>query len=510
MTRRAVPLSPEIRALLAAARELLDGPGYLVGGSLRDLLLGRAPADLDLAVAGPSPGRTPAFARALADRLGGHFVLLDEERGTARIVLDEGAVRIIDVARLRGDIESDLAQRDFTIDAIAAPIDALVAGDTVELIDPASGLRDLRSRTVRLVAEQALVDDPLRLLRAVRIAAQLDFAIDRATAEALRRHAGRIGDVAAERIRDELARCLATPRAAQALRLLDSLGLLDLLLPEVTAGRGVEQPKEHHWDVLGHAFEAVAALDFLLAEEEPSGRRERSFRRALWDALAVEPGLRAHLAVEVSEGRSRATLLKLAGLLHDVAKPQTRAPDATGRIRFFGHAELGAETARAVLRRLRFSRREADLVALMVEEHLRPGQLGATDTEPPTRRALFRFYRDTGDAAESILLLSLADALAARGPRMDLDRWRGHAAYVAHVLTRRREEETIARPQRLLTGDEIMAALAIGPGPAVGRLLDALEEAQADGEVASHDEALAFARRLHEREPALAAAGGRA
>lgn len=504
MTRRTVSLSPGIRALLAAARELLDGPGYLVGGSLRDLLLGRSPADLDLAVA----GETPAFARALADRLAGHFVLLDEERGTARVVLDEGAVRIIDVARLRGDIERDLAQRDFTIDAIAAPIDALVAGDTVELIDPAGGLRDLKSRTVRLVAEQALVDDPLRLLRAVRIAVQLDFAIDRATAEALRRHAARIGEAAAERIRDELARCLATPRAAQALRLLDSLGLLDLLLPEVTAGRGVEQPKEHHWDVLGHAFEAVAALDFMLAEQEPSGRRERSFRRALWNALASEPGLRAHLAVEVSEGRSRATLLKLAGLLHDVAKPQTRAPDATGRIRFFGHAELGAETARAVLRRLRFSRREADLVALMVEEHLRPGQLGGDG--PPSRRALFRFYRDTGDAAESILLLSLADALAARGPRMDLDRWRGHAAYVAHVLARRREEETIARPQRLLTGDEIMAALAIGPGPAVGRLLDALEEALADGEVASRDEALALARRLHEGEPALAAAGGRA
>lgn len=508
MSKRTVRLPASVRPLLAVASELLAGaPGYLVGGSLRDALLDRPLADLDLAVAGDAPD----FARRLAERLRGHYVLLDEERGTARVVLDEGAVRIIDVARLRGDIASDLAQRDFTIDAIAAPIDG--AGGELTLIDPHCGIDDLNKRLVRLVSDEALDEDPLRMLRAVRLAVQLEFAVEARTAEAVRRRAGEIGRAAAERQRDELARCLSTARAAQALRLLDGLGLLEQLFPEVTAGRGVEQPKEHYWDVFDHSIEAVGALDMMLAAEEPPGAREADLWRELWSALAAQPGLREYLAEEAIEGRSRAALLKLAGLLHDVAKPETRAPDENGRIRFFGHSERGAATARQVLHRLRFSRREIDLVAMMVEEHLRPTQLGQSATLPPTRRALFRFFRDTGEAAEGVLLLSLADALAARGPRMTLEGWRGHVAYIAYVLARRQEDEAIARAPRLLTGEEVMAELAIGPGPEIGRLLSALEEARAAGEVTTREDAVAYVGRLHNETSrggglVLAGAGG--
>ena len=508
---RTLDLPSRARELLAAARDVLgDAEAYVVGGTVRDALLGLPLADLDLAVAGDAP----ETARALADRLVGHYVLLDAGRGTARIVLDEGPIRVIDVARLQGTIEDDLAARDLTIDALAAP---LVGGD---VLDPHGGLGDLESRTVRLVSEQALVDDPLRLLRAVRLATQLDFAIEPATADALRRHAGRIGRAAAERQRDELARCLSTGRAAHALRLMDQHSLLEALLPEVTAGRGVSQPKEHYYDVFDHAIETVASLDFMLAAEAPPDARERDFWEALWGGLSFLPELRAYLAEEVSEGRSRAALLKLAGLLHDVAKPETRKPDETGRIRFFGHAEQGAETARRIMQRFRFSRRETDFVSRMVEEHLRPGQL--SDEGPPSRRALFRFFRDTGEAAEGVLLLSLADALAARGPGMTIEGWRSHVAYIAHVLARRNEDESIARPPRLVTGDDLMAALGIGPGPEVGRLLHAIEEALGAGDIATREEAIELARRLREgnarallrpavtrrRERALIAAGG--
>jgi poly(A) polymerase len=148
------------------------------------------------------------------------------------------------------------------------------------------------------------------------------------------------------------------------------------------------------------------------------------------------------------------------------------------------------------MRRLRFSRREAALVALMVEEHLRPTQL--SQEGPPSRRALYRYFRDTGEAAESVLFLSLADALAARGPGMPLEQWRGHVAYIAHVLARRDEEEAIARPERLLTGNDVVEALQITPGPEVGQLLGALEEAHAAGDVSNQEEALDFIRRLHE------------
>ena len=490
MTDRNVSFAPDTRRLFTALCDLLpQGLGYLVGGSLRDALLDRPLADLDLAV----PGDVPNLARALADRLAGHFVLLDAERSIARIVLDEGSVRIIDIAPLRGDIHADLAQRDFTIDALAAPIEPLVAGSEIDVIDPFGGLADLQDGIIRLVSERALEDDPLRLLRAVRLAAQLDVQLAPETTDAVRRHAGLIGQAAAERQRDELARCFATTRAAPALRMMDDLGLLERLFPEVTVGRGVTQPKEHYWDVFDHAIQTVAALDFMLSEEAPAGEREGRFWSALWDQLDFLPAMREHFAEEVSEGRSRATLLKLAGLLHDVAKPETRAPDATGRIRFFGHAERGAETAGLVLRRLRFSRRESELVATMVEEHLRPGQL--SNQGPPSRRALYRYYRDTGEAAESVLFLSLADHLAARGPRLRIDGWRNHVAYIAHVLARRHEEESIVRPPRLLTGHDIMSELGVGPGPEVGRLLAALEEAQAGGEIASREDAVTFVRR---------------
>jgi len=496
MNARTVSLPPAAGELLATTVDVLAGTdAYVVGGTVRDALLDRPLADLDLAVAGDTPG----LARTLADRLGGHYVLIDEERGTARIVLDDGPVRIIDVARLRGDIAADLAARDFTIDALAAQPATLATGSAA-VIDPHGGLRDLEARVVRLVSEQALIDDPLRLLRAVRLAVQLDFEIEPSTAEALRRHAGRIGQAAGERQRAELARCFASPSAARALRLMDGLGLLEQLLPEVTAGRGVTQPKEHYYDVFDHAIETVAALDLMLSEQMPPGERESALWRALWGTLDLLPGLRAHFDEDVSGGRSRAALLKLAGLLHDVAKPETRAPDETGRIRFFGHAERGAETAQRVLRRLRFSRRETELVATMVEEHLRPGQL--SQEGPPSRRALFRFFRDTGDVAESVLLLSLADALAARGPRMTVEGWSGHVAYIAHVLARRSQDEAIVRPPRLLTGDDLMAALGLQPGPEVGRLLSALEEAQAAGEVSSREGAIELARRLLQREAA--------
>jgi putative nucleotidyltransferase with HDIG domain len=501
MTRRALSLAPEARHVLALANDVLAGtPAYLVGGALRDALLERDVSDIDLAVAGDAPG----FARALADRLGGSYVLLDAERGTARVALD-GPVRTIDVSRLRGgSIEADLGERDFTIDALAVPLETLQAGEQIDVIDPHSGLADLDVGVVRLVSERALLDDPLRMLRAVRLAVQLDFRIEAPTAEAVRSHAARLNEASPERQRDELVRAFDTPRAAQTLRLMDSLGLLERVFPEVTAGRGVTQPKEHHWDVFNHAIEAVAALDRMLAVGPQADAR--GFSHALWEALdIVAPEMRAYLSEEPSEGRSRATLLKFAALLHDVAKPETRAQDATGRIRFFGHADIGAATARSVMRRLRFSSRETEFVATMVEEHLRPGQLG--QGEPPTRRALFRFFRDTGDAADAVLLLSLADSLAAGGPRITLDRWRGHVAYIAHVLARRREDETIARPQRLLTGEDVMAALDIAPGPEVGRLLGALEEAQGAGEVTDRESAISFIRRRHEGGRALVAAG---
>jgi putative nucleotidyltransferase with HDIG domain len=337
--------------------------------------------------------------------------------------------------------------------------------------------------------------DPLRLLRAARIASELGFGIEPATAAAVAAQAQRLGEPSPERVRDELARILALPDAERALRLLDGLRLLDVILPEVAAGRGVSQPEQYHvFDVFEHNMRAVGAMDRMLARGAGDAMSDE-----VWEAFGwCAPQLRAYVGEELSEGRPRAALLKLAALLHDVAKPQTRTVDAGGRIRFFGHAEAGARTARGVLRRLRFSGREVRFVTSLVAEHLRPVQLAKVG-QAPTRRALYRFHRDVGEALPAVLLLALADAAASRGPAMTAEGWRQHVAYMNSLLVRSFREEGILDAPRLLTGHDIMSELQIPAGPAVGALLEALREAQAAGDVATREQALRFVGRRYRR-----------
>ncbi|MBF6599226.1 MAG: HD domain-containing protein [Dehalococcoidia bacterium] len=470
---------------------------YIVGGAVRDALLGVPAHDLDLAVAGAARER----ARGLADALGGHFVALDDERDVARIVLDAGDVRQIDVAALPDGIDADLCRRDYTIDAMAVRL----SDDAI--IDPCGGLADLDARLVRMTSASALDADPLRLVRGIRIAAELGFTLEAATAAAIRARAAAVLASAPERRRDELCRIFALERAATGLLLLDEAGLLDVLLPEVALGKGVEQPQEHAYDVFEHNMRTVAALDVMLAAERPAADAQWMWEM-VWEVFGwCEARLRAYFAEEMSEGRTRAGLLRWAGLLHDVAKPQTRARQPDGRIRFFGHAEEGARVAGSVLRRFRFSARERRWVALLVGEHLRPVQLAQLG-EAPTRRALHRFFKDLGDAAAAVLFLSLADAAAARGPEMTPEGWRRQAAYMNSLIVRSFEDEGIVQPPRLLTGYDIMSELGLTEGPLVGRLLGVLEEAQAAGDVRDREEALAFIRQQERAGPDRAGQGG--
>jgi poly(A) polymerase len=485
MTRVTIPAP--LRKLLdridTLAREAKIDGAYVVGGSVRDLLLARDMSDLDIAVAGD----TIAFARSLAVAFAGHFVLLDDQNAVARIVLDDAAVAYIDVAALQGDLASDVQRRDFTIDALAMHI---TGGAVIDLV---GGVKDLDARRVRMTRVRVFDDDPLRLLRAPRIASELSFAIDTDTADAIRANAPRVLEAAPERQRDEIARLLAVERVGDALRLLDGLGLLDPLLPEVTAGRDVSQPPQFHaFDVFGHALAAVDAMDVMLAASRPSGDRAWMWD-ALWRAFGSHDDLRGYIDEEMSEGRTRRSLLKLAALLHDVAKPQTRAVDVDGRIRFLGHADEGAEIAAAIMRRLRFSARETSFVATIVREHLRPVQLAQLG-EVPSDRALYRFHRDTGDALVGVILLALADGAAAAGDRLTDEGWVRQAAYMNSLIVRLQGEGGIVHAPRLLTGRDIMSEFGLAEGPRIGELLESLREAQAAGEVNDRESALTFVR----------------
>lgn len=484
--------------LLEQCGEIVRAAGvdaYVVGGTVRDVLLGRTARDLDIAV----DRDAMAVARRIADALDGHFVALDEVNAIARVVLDSGPVRYIDVAQLQGSLEDDLRRRDFTIDALAVPL----CGDAVA--DVCGGLDDLGDQRVRMNGSDVFDADPLRLLRGARIAAELRFEIDPATEVAIRERSPRVNDAAPERRRDELARIFALDDAYGGLLLLDRLTLLDALLPELAAGRGVTQPDAFHaYDVFEHGLRAVEAMDVMLALDRPDGDGDGA---GLWRAFAwCEPTLRAYFAEQMSEGRTRASMLKLAALLHDVAKPQTRTLEADGRARFLGHADVGADIAARVMRRYRFSTKEVRFVSVLVAEHLRPVQLAQVG-EVPTRRALYRFHRDLGDAAVAVLFLALADAAAARGSRMTSEAWTRHVGYMNSLLVRFRKEEGIVDPPRFLTGHDIIVRLGVPEGPVIGRLLEALREAQAAGEVTDTDAALAFVERMASAEPERARDG---
>jgi len=460
---------------------------YLVGGVLRDVLLERGTADIDIAVKGDALEITHQVATAL----GGKYVLLDEINRVGRVVLvNEKGRWELDFSTLKGNIEQDLAQRDFTIDAMAVDLSRLGKEQIdIQLIDPFNGWNDLQRGVIRVVADTAFESDAVRLLRAVRLAAELGFAIDNKTEALIRRYSHLIANVAGERIREELLQLLAVSQAGQFLHYLDELGLVTAMIPELAQAKGVKQPKEHFWDVFDHSIETVDAVDFLLRRGAWGYAGEEVLAIAPWSAKLAQ-----HFDLEVSSGSTRGILLKLAALFHDVAKPQTKAIEANGRMRFLGHAREGASMVVNILERLRFSTKEIKLVEIMVRHHLRPGQMSHNGL--PTRRAIYRYFRDTGETGIDTLFLSLADHLATRGPHLELTQWREHTQVVEYVLCQRFQEESLVSPPKLVDGHDLINIFGMSPGPRIGEVLEVVREAQAVGELTTKEEALSYIERL--------------
>jgi len=462
---------------------------YAVGGYIRDRLLGRPTADLDIAV----KRNALEAGRLLAAALGGTFVCLDAVNRIARITLREDESHWqVDLATFDGTIYEDLARRDFTINAMATPLAGAADLNYETIIDPFGGRADLDRRLICAVSDSAFRDDPARLMRAVRLAAELGFQLDPGTVALIRRDAATAASVAGERLREELLRLLAVPGSARWLNVLDSLGLLTTIVPELIAARGVEQPGAHYWDVYQHSLNTVAAVEFVLRE----GFWEHANIGLLSDIPWTE-SVAASFAAPVSTGSTRGTLLKLAALLHDIAKPETKSLDEQGFAHFLGHPSRGSEISTALMERLRFSARETGFVSTVVTDHLRPSQMSHEGM--PTHRAIYRFFRDTGDAGIPILYLALADYLATHGPDLDLTDWRRQTSLVDYVMREHsHQDELTAGLARLLDGRDLMAAFDLLPGKTVGDLLAALTEAQAAGEITNREQALELARHILE------------
>jgi putative nucleotidyltransferase with HDIG domain len=447
--------------------------GWLVGGTLRDQLLSRPTADYDVVVPENIEGVERA-ARERARAAGGFAFPLSEAFGAWRVVAHNRAWQVDINPAEGGTIESDLARRDLTVNAIARRLRGQAT-----LIDPFGGVSDLERRLLRAVSPEAFRSDPLRVLRLARLAAELGFAVEADTAALAGQAADGLGRVAPERMFAELRRIICSPQPLVGLELMEELGATAAVLPELTALRGVEQSRYHHLDVLGHTRAVLAELISL--EKDPEkvfGEQAERLRRVLDTPLANE--------------LTRGQALRLGALFHDIAKPQTRAQTPEGRVTFMHHDESGAAVATAILTRLRASERLIAYVAELTRHHLRLGFL--VHRMPLDRREIFRYLDACAPVAVEVTVLSVADRLGTRGENSEkaIDR---HLELARQILPAALDFSE--RPPRApVRGDELGRALGVAPGPAIGRLLHELEEAAYAGEVSSSEEAIAYARRL--------------
>ena len=443
-----LPAEPHsVLARLAAAFAERDQELYLVGGSVRDLLLGRPVKDLDFATTA-EPRSTEAAGRAAGAT---SVYTIGEKFGTIGFVFDGVNVEITTfreehyptetrqpAVRLGVDLLADLSRRDFTINAIA------IEARSGELIDRFQGLADIERRLIRAVGEPEarFREDPLRILRAVRFAAELDFRIQTETLAAMRAMAPELERISRERIASELNRLLIAPAAGRGLDLLRSAGLLPYTLPELVP----------------------------IAKDTGEGRHKN-----IW----------SHTVRVVSQSPPRLAV-RWAALLHDAAKPMTRSVDEFGQIHFFGHERLGADLARRVLRRLKLDRALTDRVAGLVDMHLRPAGYEPGWTDSAVRRLML----EADELREDLLALAAADVTSARAHRQREAAER-ITALAAHIH-RLEEEHALEQLKSPLDGDELMAIFKRPSGRWIGRLKDHLREMVIEGTLEPGDQAEAL------------------
>jgi poly(A) polymerase len=481
----------EIRAALAGVHSV-----YLVGGAVRDALLQIKTHDLDFVVAEDAL-RT---GRRVANALGGAYYALDEGRQTARVILerpDTGRINL-DFAQQRGaNLEEDLRYRDFTMNAMAVPLDQMEV-----LIDPLGGREDMLARRLRTCSDRALRDDPLRILRGMRLASNYSYKISVETLALMKKSVEGLGNISAERIRDELFRILGASQPAVIIRGLDLLGALPYILPELEALKSIEQSTPHTMDVFNHSINTLQKLTQVIHLVTPGYEPEKAENYCL-GYLSMRLGryreeMQTHFHQPITVERSRLAILSLAALYHDSGKPLVRKIGESGKIRFLRHEQQGVEMIIQRGRALCLSNSEISHLSTIVKYHMRPLHLAKMEIEP-TARSIYRFFRDTGKAGVEICLLSLADTLSTYNAELLQTFWVKHVDVVRELLEAwwKHQEEVIA-PIPVVNGNDLIEELGISSGPIVGKLLEAVREAQVTGRVKNREDAIRLARLLME------------
>jgi putative nucleotidyltransferase with HDIG domain len=465
-------LQPYFFAIQKIAKQRRLGV-FLVGGFLRDLLLKRESRDLDFAV----ERNAVFFAKKFAQDTKGVFVLLDQEHGCGRVVKKQnGKIYTFDFADFRSStLKKDLLCRDFTINTLAFDAAAGQADLPAGIIGNPRARKDLSAKVIQMVSAKAFQQDPLRLLRAFALRAALGFSIEQKTLARIKKDRALIRNVSAERIREELFKILESDRAGVVLKQMDRVGLLEYVIPQVRIMFGVKQGTYHHLDVWRHALESVKQVEDLVEE------------------FFTDAPMIAYLNTSLTGGHTRKALLKLACLLHDVGKPETRRREGD-RIRFHGHEHAGRAISYAVAKHLKLSRKQRHTLCDMVQMHLRPGYL--SNFKRPSDKAVFRYFHDTKDEAVSIALLAMADQRSTRGPMTTAEE-AAHHDKVCRVLIERYFQQQNEQPLiPLINGDDLIQLLGLKPSPIFSKILREVEEQQATLKIATKEQALEAARKI--------------
>ena len=485
------PIVAKLQELFPQQQEI-----YLVGGAVRDALLGKASHDLDFTVS----KNALKVARKTADALEGAYYRLGDEHEIGRVVLtaEDGSRQVLDFADMRGpDLESDLRGRDFTINAIALNIHK-----QDEMIDPLGGLVDLRAKDLKACSSHSFKDDPVRILRAIRLASSNKYAIDNETKDGIKEATEALPSVSAERIRDELFRILEGPQPATALRVLDLLGALKYVLPELENLKGEKQSPPHIYDVWEHSLRTVQELEQVLAVLDTIYDKDTVRDLTMGEVVLRLGRYRQNITELVNQSitpeRNWRPSLFLAALYHDIGKPDKRSENEDGRIQFIGHELSGSDIIEERARALQLSNSEVKRLKTVVENHMRPFHF-VNSGKMPSRRSIYRYFRATGEAGVDVALLSIADMLAIYGatlPHDLLKDWMNVARELLEAWFEQAEEKVL--PPALVDGDDLMRVFELEPGPQIGQLLEAIREAQAAGEVEDKKSALDLARQLIE------------
>ncbi len=468
---------------------------YLVGGAVRDVLLGRVIHDLDFVLEKDAI----KIGRRVANSLKADFFPLDTERDTGRVILtnQDRSRLLMDFAAYRGhDLEADINGRDFTLNAIALNL----ADNSIH--DPLGGALDLREKRLRACSPSAFIDDPVRILRGIRLAANFGFHIQPETRKAMKEAAGLVGDISPERMRDELFRLLDGPQPGVCLRALDLLGALEKIFPELPSLKGVVQPPPHVHDVWEHSLATIGHLERLLAALSSDYQPETA--SDLMNGLLVlrigryRNQVSDIFSAPLTADRSLRSLLFLAALYHDVAKPQTKNIDENGQLRFWDHDQHGAEISSARGRALALSNDETARLALVVRNHMRilfHINRFVTEGKMPSRRAVYRFFRDVGSAGVDVCMLALADLRATYEQTIPQETWAAALEVVRLMLENwfEKPSESIT-PKLLVDGEDLMHELNLQPGKKIGEMLEAIREAQAMGTINTRAQAIKLAR----------------